>query len=182
MVRSQIMRDAEQGAMSRAEFLDRLGLRTAFHRISGRDDPRFARALELLNKTNQFHTTGRRWIAPELDAACRAGIVLAGHAADRHADYGLVLVSIATEGCIDQLVLSCRVAGLGVEIAAVAQLTEAMLRTETRVRALTVATDADHLSRDLFERCGWSREDDGDWWTQAQVPMPPHIGLEVSAG
>ncbi|KVE26112.1 hypothetical protein WS67_17270 [Burkholderia singularis] len=174
MIKSQIQRETERKTLSREEFLARLNLKAAFGRITGQSDPRFPRTLELLNKTNQFNTTGRRWSTQELDDICSSGLVLVGEVADRHAEYGLVVIGIASAQRIEQVVMSCRVVGLDVEIAMVSLLTEALLRDNAAAVAVSKHTDANLLSRDLFEKCGWSV--DGDLWrTTRAVPLPAHV-------
>jgi FkbH-like protein len=61
MVRAQVEREQDRKAMSYADFLAELELRVELGQIASTADPHFARALELINKTNQFNTTGERW-------------------------------------------------------------------------------------------------------------------------
>jgi predicted enzyme involved in methoxymalonyl-ACP biosynthesis len=176
MVRSQVVRETDRKSLSREEFLAGLELHATFVRISGRDDPKFPRTFELLNKTNQFNTTGRRWTEDALDTLCREGIALACEVCDKHANYGLVFVGLAADNVIEQAVMSCRIIGLDVEIAAISVLNEMLLPHSAVVTALTRVTDANLLSRDLFERCGWSLID-GVWQTRAVGPIPPHVTI-----
>jgi len=43
------------------------GLEAEVYAVRAVDDPRFSRTMELVNKTNQFNTTGRRWTAAEFE-------------------------------------------------------------------------------------------------------------------
>ena len=61
MVQAQIGRERERKVLTRDDFLASLDLRVEIFPIRSADDPRFGRAFELINKTNQFNTTGKRW-------------------------------------------------------------------------------------------------------------------------
>jgi hypothetical protein len=54
----------EAESMSREEFLKKAAPAVTFFEVLR--DARLPRVIELLNKTNQFNTTGRRWMAAEL--------------------------------------------------------------------------------------------------------------------
>src|SRR6202011_3556979 len=59
MVQSQIARERERKRVSREEFLGDLGIAAYLFDIRQQDDSKAWRAIELLNKTNQFNTTGK---------------------------------------------------------------------------------------------------------------------------
>ncbi len=121
MVKAQIQRDEARRTMTHEEWLAQLDVRIQIETLAGAQDPKFARTLELVNKTNQFNTTGRRWSASELsDWIAAGGRVSVATVEDRYTGYGLVCVLIAKRHEVEQLVMSCRVAGLGVEQAMIA--------------------------------------------------------------
>jgi len=66
MIQAAADREQARGALSRDEFLKSLDLVVEHLLIKGLADPKFERAIELLNKTNQFNTTGRRWAQEEV--------------------------------------------------------------------------------------------------------------------
>lgn len=180
MVRHQIVRDASKTRMSQTEFLATLDLKVAVSTVRDVQDPKFARMFELLNKTNQFNTTGQRWTLSEFRerfAAGLLGIVL--DVTDRFTHYGAVCMALLAENDISQVVMSCRVIGLGVETAALAVIEErARARGYTAVTAAAVTTPANILSRDLFARLGYEATEAG--WTKslsAPTSMPTHICL-----
>ena len=176
MVRAQAEREALRAEASREDFLAGLRLRVEIAAVAP-DAKRFARALELLNKSNQFNTSGRRWSAQELaEAAADGGLVVAS-VSDCFTDYGDTLVAVARGDRIEQLVMSCRVIGLGVENACVAALAARALARHPRVLARIVETDANTLARDLYARCGWTLQD-GVWTTTAAGEIPGHVTLE----
>src|SRR6266853_747201 len=61
MVQKQVEREGQRKRLSREDFLGSLEVGASLSEIASTNDARFARALELINKTNQFNTTGKRW-------------------------------------------------------------------------------------------------------------------------
>ncbi len=180
MMQAQAERSAAGERLSRADFLASLELQVRRRVIDRVGDASFARALELLNKTNQFNTTGRRWSHAELAALFRAGGVLVGfEVQDRYARYGLVGLGVVRGARIEQFVLSCRVVGLDVEIAMVAETCRLVRAAgHPAVEALTAETDANRLSRDLYLRAGFTAH--RERWrlsSHEQVPAPTHVSV-----
>ena len=73
MVKAQIVREESRAKMSREDFIESLNVEVTIEAIDRLDHPRFARAFELINKTNQFNTTGRRWREGEIQALLQGG-------------------------------------------------------------------------------------------------------------
>jgi predicted enzyme involved in methoxymalonyl-ACP biosynthesis len=59
-------RESVRAVLSRDEFLTSLECAIELEVISDTKHGDFPRALELLNKTNQFNTTGKRWALNEI--------------------------------------------------------------------------------------------------------------------
>lgn len=111
-----IQRESLQAEMSHEEFLSHLNVKVEIDPISDVEDKKFARAFELLNKTNQFNTTGKRWTKIDfLEFFSSGGTLYAATVSDRLSDYGLTALLIANRQFCHQLVMSCRVFGLRVE-------------------------------------------------------------------
>jgi hypothetical protein len=152
--------------------------------IGSSSDPRFQRAFELLNKTNQFNTTGKRWLPAEAEQYfAEQGVFYTMSVTDRFTSYGLVGVLCVKHGQIDQFVMSCRVVGLDVELAAVAKLVALMRLSENApITALTIETEANHLSRSIWSHCGFLLA--GDQYVLptgvAGVPTPAHIAFAAA--
>ncbi len=184
MVRAQVVREQQRQAMSREEFLASLNVRMQMFRIHGADDPRFPRVLELINKTNQFNTTGTRWTREDCQAALAGGTEFhAFEVADHYTEYGLVGVIVVAEACIRQFVMSCRVMGLGVEVAALARIAQILRQRGYRaIQAALVETERNLPCRDVYERCGYTAQD-GMWqYASATVPaIPAHIAMDEAA-
>jgi FkbH-like protein len=180
-IRGKAVRDEQSRQLSREAFLDQLGLKITSTIVSSRTAPQFSRCLELVNKTNQFNTTGRRWTEVELGRMFEAGgWLLSLSVQDQHAAYGLTAVVICHGTEILQYVMSCRVFGLGVEDTAVA-LACAGMREDGRGEVLgkILATERNHLSLGLFVRLGFVDQGDGDWRLPAEiaVSVPAHVAL-----
>ena len=112
-VQAKIRRDTARDTVAREDFLKDLKLQISFTEIETRTDPCFPRVIELINTTNQFNTTGRRWTAAEIEALCDGGIVLAVEVTDRFTDHGIVAVALLRNGILEQVVMSCRGDGDG---------------------------------------------------------------------
>ncbi len=169
MVRAQVDREAIRSQVTRKEFLAELKLEVRPLEISSVSRGRFGRALELLNKTNQFNTTGRRWSEGEAKAYFEAGgRWLTFEVEDRFAVYGLVVVAaLRTEGhkaIIDQVVMSCRVFGLGVEDEVLSALRHRAVELGCDVViGCLVETEANGPSRGLYRAAGFTEVDPGRW-------------------
>ena len=98
--------DAQGADLTR--FLAGLGMRLALKDRSSGDR---ARAVQLINKTNQFNANGRRWLDEEIGALLEAGgRLLTATLDDRGGSHGEILVCLlGPNRVIEALVMSCRV-------------------------------------------------------------------------
>ena len=178
MVRAQVQREDERRSLSHEDFLASLEVSVKFYAIDGADHPRFPRVLELVNKTNQFNTTGRRWSREEF--VCwfdQGGSVFAFEVQDRYTHYGLVGVLIVLDSTIAQFVMSCRVLGLGVEQAVLSLATDAMVEHgAASITGLMVETERNLPCRKLYAHCGFEPIT-GGWYRpiEPRLPMPDHV-------
>ena len=186
MVRAQLEREAQRKPLSQQEFLATLNLEVGLSEIDGVEHQNFPRALELINKSNQYNTTGQRWTKAEcVGAFARKTRLFVFDARDRFTRYGIVGVVIVDEQRIVQFVMSCRVVGLDVEIAALAALAP-IIREATGAEMITgdlKETALNLLARDLWQRCGF-RYDNGAW-VRPLLPAlarPSHIRISVAVG
>lgn len=184
MVRAQVDRERARRVMSREDFLASLDVSMTIFEVRDRD-PNFARAIELLNKTNQFNTTGRRWREDEMAGLLNAGMRMIGFTvADSFTDYGLVGIVLVESAGIVQFVMSCRVIGLGVEEAAVRIIADHLREVgAARITAALIETATNFPCRELYAKCGFERDDTG--WTAAAasvVDCPAHVATHVCLG
>jgi FkbH-like protein len=186
MIQANGSRENARRRLTRDEFLASLGLKLRLIEITSSEHKSFSRAFELINKTNQFNTTGKRWTLEECLTAFAAGTKLyAFEVEDRFSQYGLAGVVIVCGGRIEQMVMSCRVVGLDVEIAAIVDILRLMRQSGVGlVTSCLVETEANLLCRTLFERCGFTAGD-GNVWTsvpETVLKVPTHIGIAVVHG
>jgi len=175
------------------EYLGSLGIVAEMARVSDRT---LARVHQLFQRTNQFNLTGRRY---ELGAlAVRADEVdwriYTTQVSDRFGDHGLVataLVHVTPESwVIENLVMSCRVIGYGVENALLARL--GADAREARARWLVgefIATPKNAPARDFYQRNAFVRDpEDGDperWrrdLARDAPTSPPWIAVKSANG
>ncbi len=97
-------------------------------RLHNRSKGERSRAVQLINKTNQFNLNGRRWQDEEVDRLlAEGGVLWTATLADRTGSHGEILAClIGPEGQVESLVMSCRVLERKVEHAFLAWLTDRM--------------------------------------------------------
>jgi FkbH-like protein len=185
MIRGQIVREEARAATTRDQFLATLGSTLQFMEISSTEHPGFPRALELINRTNQFNTTGKRWSHSEMNRfLSTGGVLLSFSVADKFADYGLVGVLLIEGSSIVQFVMSCRVLGMEIEMAAVAKAISLIRkRNGGAVDAQLVETQDNMPCRDVYERCGFRAPAVSESCrrfhlaSDAEVQIPAHIQI-----
>lgn len=173
-------RERDRTTLSRGDFLASLALGVTVVPVRDAGDPRFARAFELVNKTNQFNTSGVRWS----DGAARVyfrdgGTWWTFDVVDRFSRHGLVGVACLRDARIDQFVMSCRVAGLDIEFAALGAILAAAAPSGTVFAATIVPTDYNAVIAELYARLGWDGVD-GIWRGAAPAVDAPHVEVTVA--
>ncbi|HEX5445540.1 MAG TPA: HAD-IIIC family phosphatase [Pirellulales bacterium] len=158
--------------------------------IAPLDSQNAARAEQLMQKTNQFNTTTRRYRQGRLNLLQAEGdgvYVIA--ARDRFRDLENIGVLVvrweqpeADAAEIDSLLLSCRVLGRGIETAVLAWLCqEAKARSVSRLIAPIVVSQRNEPVRDVFQRHGFEPSGEPDVWrldlARGAVAPPPGITL-----
>jgi FkbH-like protein len=134
-----------------------------------------ARIVQLINKTNQFNLTTRRYTEAEVRALMAEASVAAYQfrLTDRFGDNGIIAILIGqldgTDLAIDTWLMSCRVLGRQVEEACLHVMVEAA--RALRARRLVgqyLPTAKNEMVRELYPRLGFTlvetREDGGTRW------------------
>jgi len=171
------------------DYLLSLDMRLTFQPF---DDAGRARIAQLINKSNQFNLTTRRYTEPEVALLQRdpAAFTLQVRLADSFGDNGMICVLICRRADdvweIDTWLMSCRVLGRKVEQAVLAELAEqARSRGISRLVGRYVPTEKNKLVEAHYEKLGFlllERADDGSSSWQlavdalpARSPLPMHI-------
>jgi FkbH-like protein len=183
MMRKQMERETARSAMTREEFLTGLNARVSMGRFVDASDPRFARAFELLNKTNQFNTDGKRWTLQEINAFfADQGQLVTFSVVDKFTEYGLVGVILLQPMKITQFVMSCRVLGLEVEIGALNFLTRTIRGGGDLgpITASIVETAANMPCRDVYRKAGFTDRGSGRYAYEspAMAEIPKHLWID----
>jgi FkbH-like protein len=119
------------------------------------------RTLELIQKTNQFNLTTRRYNWDELCAAIRPGFGLCYRLKDRFGDNGVISVILVAlepqDGArIDLWLMSCRVLGRHVEEAILSDVAaRAKALGARKLLAEYLPTTKNKLVQDLYPRLGF---------------------------
>lgn len=168
--RENIARRAMSGASSDlATYLRGLEMRMLWKRF---DPVGLPRIVQLINKTNQFNLTTRRYTETDIKAimADETAFGLQIRLQDRFGDNGVIAIVIgrstsAVEVTIDTWLMSCRVLGRQVEDATLSVLIDATVKHGgKRLVGEYFPTARNDMVRDHYERLGFTvveRRDDG---------------------
>lgn len=162
----EALRTASQGIES---FLRGLDMRMEFGPVAPVD---LARATQLINKTNQFNTTTRRYTAEDVVkfASSPENLTLQFRLVDRFGDNGVVSVMVMRPVVggpdvleIDTWVMSCRVFGRELEFEVMNVAVEfARSRGVGELRADYIPTEKNGIVSDLYGRLGFSSRPESD--------------------
>jgi FkbH-like protein len=166
------------------EFLASLEVRCVVRRHETED---LDRLYDLVLRTNQFTTTGRRFSRRSLEAMARGDgpeRVYTLRAEDRFTDYGLVGVAVTIGDTLELLLLACRVVGLGIEKAFLrAVLADLLPAHPEGVKGRLARLDENLPARSLFSENGFLEESPGLWTLASAeaLPEPPsHVTVVVA--
>ncbi len=118
------------------------------------------RVLQLVNKTNQFNLTARRYTMPEMQAAADTKRIYAFRVADRFGDSGITAAVIVDTGgeipLVEEFTMSCRIMGRSIEYG-IMDFVEADLAAlgYDSLRARYVPTKKNHPVSELYDRLGY---------------------------
>lgn len=159
MIRKQIDREAERAVLSRDDFLKGLGCKVTITQIRSMAADGFGRSLELLNKTNQFNTTGKRWSSAEIEEFLNNdGEILSFYVEDKFTKYGLVGVVLIKGTVFVQYVMSCRVLGMEVEASVIRDIVKKRRQQGIRCASFSaeiIETKDNLVCRDVFLKGGF---------------------------
>lgn len=161
MYHSEEKRKAEMGnSVSMYDYLNRLEMTMDIHIMKPHEEKRVT---QLVNKTNQFNLTTKRYSQEEIHALATgtASDILTVCLADKYGDQGLIAVLIlkydSTEAEIDTFLMSCRVMDRKVEHEIMAQI-KTLLRAKgiKRIKASYIKTAKNTPVVDLYEKLNFN--------------------------
>ncbi|MCA7998057.1 HAD-IIIC family phosphatase [Burkholderia metallica] len=156
-IKAKIVRDEQKKKMSREEWLKSLDIKQRYSVVRSSTDSDYNRAFELLNKTNQFNTNGRRWTAEEMNALfAEGGFIFCSFLRDKSADNGMIGLHLVKGNEILQSILSCRVFGLLSEYASMNVLSTYLLGRHALIRANYSATGKNFYCEKYYLNCGFT--------------------------
>jgi FkbH-like protein len=173
---------ALESATDMDSFLRSLSMILTIGQVDAQSLPRVT---QLINKTNQFNVTTRRYSEPELQAFVEqpASIALHFRLADRFGDNGLIAVVLARaessqRHVVDTLLMSCRVLGRGVELAMMNALVARARQCGARqLVGKYLRTARNGMVADLYHRLGFTPvpQDDEDGATGWSLQLDRYV-------
>nr|MDO8099533.1 HAD-IIIC family phosphatase [Candidatus Njordarchaeota archaeon] len=181
--------DLEQRAQSLEEFVKSLEIKI---RIKEMDDFSLPRAVTLLNKTNQFNLTTKRYTEPEI-RQLGDSIIYTLQVQDKFGDEGIVGVAIVKKTSekswlIDSFLMSCRVIGRKIETAFLyGIINDAKRRGIEYLEAEYIPTKKNSLAKDFYQQHNFALLKEGkDGRTSWRYPITTIMAypqyLEVDEG
>jgi FkbH-like protein len=144
------------------------------------------RVVDLINKSNQFNLTTRRYTAPQVEAMCADAEIATYQArlADRFGDNGLITAVICRRAVdawtIDSWIMSCRVLGREVERALLNRIVEDARAAGARhLLGVFLPSGRNDLVRDHYRNLGFglaeARSDGATSWRLAVADCRPAV-------
>ena len=119
MIQDEQLRRNDLKNLTAADVLLKLRLEMVVRKVLSRQDKDFQRALQLINKTNQFNLNGVRFSESEFVNFLEQGRVYVAHLQDKYGTYGLISVLMLRSDPVDfkisNYLISCRALGREVE-------------------------------------------------------------------
>lgn len=179
-----VVREQAKASGDRAGFLASLDVRMTMHVLRDTNDPAFPRVQELINKTNQFNTTGVRWTLQDfMTLFADGGEIHSFSVRDRFSDYGQVGAIVVQGGVIRQYTMSCRVLGMDVELAALGHVADQAFGAGAELLlGAIVETELNTPCRDVYQRAGFAPVPDrpGLWVLRRDMAKTPAAHVRIT--
>ncbi|WP_345993157.1 HAD-IIIC family phosphatase [Sulfurimonas sp. HSL-1716] len=140
---------------SKEDFIASLGIRIG---VTCNNEKNIERITQLINKTNQFNLTTKRYELSFVKELMQSGFVYDFSVKDKFGDMGIVGVVIIKDGDIDTFLMSCRVLGRGIEESVLNFIT----RRHQDLTASYCKTDKNALVEEFYEKNGFEAVKNGD--------------------
>lgn len=152
-----------------ADFLRKSGLTITVSQTGKESMPR---VVQLINKTNQFNLTTKRFTHSELEMICKEPYtyLLQMEMQDTFGEYGIIGVSLIRSSLIEVFLLSCRVLGKDAEVAFLSVILQFMKDCEISVATgIYIPSNKNIQTASFYSNCGFTlKETDGKCtvWTR----------------
>lgn len=166
----------EAKTTSKEEFIASLDIRM---HVFLNHEAHLERIAQLINKTNQFNLTTKRYDVGHVHALMKDASVYDFSVQDTFGDMGIVGVLIVKEGCIDTFLMSCRVLGRGIEEAVLAFVT----RRHPNLRASYIPSAKNRLVENFYEKNGFileSTDANGVKTYRCETLRESHFAIKVN--
>ncbi len=147
-----------KSAVSAEDFMKKLEMTMDIHKMLPEEEKR---VVQLVNKTNQFNLTTKRYSEEEIKALSKSGDIITVHMGDKYGDQGLVSVLILKyendSADIDSFLMSCRVMGRSAEKEIIALIKEMLIKKSiSKVSASYIKTAKNAPVTELYDNLGFS--------------------------
>lgn len=166
MYQIESSRKVELGkALSLDEYIKKLEIVVDIHRMKATE---IDRVVQLINKTNQFNVTTKRYTKSDINRinGHKTNDIFVVYSSDKYGDDGLISVIILrrkqSDVYIDTFLMSCRVMGRKIENVIVGKIVD---EYDGRIFAEYIPTEKNRPVEELFDRLGFamiSKNKDGE--------------------
>lgn len=159
MVQANLLRSTL--SESNDSLLKTLDLQIDISQIENRFDSKFTRALQLINKTNQFNLTCKRFTEIELEEFLNTGRVYTASLKDRFGSYGIIALALVefptpTSAFFSNVLMSCRAIGRKAEGIFMSEILQKLiLEGYTSFEALRIENPKNQQTENFFIELGF---------------------------
>lgn len=164
---NQLRKQEEEKFQDYGSYLRSLNMTAHIHPFQ---EAEWDRIFQLIQKSNQFNLTTRRYTMGEIKNISQSQnyITLSGRLVDKFGDNGIVSLLIAEKegetAHIRLWVMSCRVLGRDMEYAMFDELGNACRESGIKqMKGYFYPTKKNGIVKDLYEKLGFENEDDQTW-------------------
>jgi FkbH-like protein len=159
MIQANLLRSTL--SKSNDSLLKKLDLQIEISQIENRFDSKFTRALQLINKTNQFNLTCKRFTEIELEEFLNKGRVYTASLTDRFGSYGIILLALIefptpSSAFFSNVLMSCRAIGRKAEEVFMSEILQKLiLEGYTSFEALRIENPKNQQTESFFAELGF---------------------------
>lgn len=184
MYQTEMERKKEQRrSLNLDDYIEKLEIRLDIHVMRPKEQ---ARVVQLVNKTNQFNLTAKRYSSAEIENIAQNNnyVVYVIYAKDKYGDSGLVGVVILLLGeeraDIDTFLMSCRVMGRKIEDVVIDRIAAQLKGKVQKLRGVFRFTSKNAPVKDLYDRLGFERISDQDVLKVFELGIDSYVPKEFT--